>query len=486
MPVTVPRFASTSCPTTWFALSVVRRVVPGSRSQGMARPERQRRAGLGAPRPTPAGSRTQRAAARDLGRGAVAHALVRGHQRRLLVGPLLRQRPEVAIAGRGEAVGAFERAPVVAIVGGRRDVVRQAAPHLELTVQVAARLERPAEHLAAPHALRLEREVAAQDLGAAHPILVDQMCIGLVERHLRVARGRSRLHRLIEPVGQHDVAATRVDARQPELLHLRGGRLADLQLGQVVLAPRLLVAPEDVERLAAQIVNLGIPGVVLEVMRAVERGDRVVELSGGRRGARGVALRGRVARQLLQHLFELAARLVELPCRRSSFAVLRSCSTSGDASGVRQPQYSNHQLRHPITAPPVFATVVPAADRRPRRCFCRSSRRGSRRRNAFGLRSYHEIRYGPRLLDSVTARPSLHEVHRTEEETDAQVEYGTDDGSGVGAGGAELLDRLRGGTKSTKSQPRPMIRPRARGADVEGRDSARSPSTTSSGPRSRR
>jgi hypothetical protein len=57
------------------------------------------------------------------------------------------------------------------------------------------------------------------------------------------AAGGARLHRLVEAVGEHDVAAPCIDARQPELLDLRGGVLPISSSADVMLAPRLLVAP---------------------------------------------------------------------------------------------------------------------------------------------------------------------------------------------------------------------------------------------------
>ena len=116
------------------------------------------------------------------------------------------------------------------------------------------------------------------------------------------------------------------------------GVFSDLELGDVVLPPRLLVPAEHIQRLAAQVMHLGIAGVVLEVVRPLERGDGVVELSGGRRRTRGVALRGRVARQQLQHLFELVAGLVELALQQ---IVVRLLAQPIDVRR-RQPQYSNH------------------------------------------------------------------------------------------------------------------------------------------------
>ena len=107
----------------------------------------------------------------------------------------------------------------------------------------------------------------------------------------------------------------------------------------MVFAPRLVVASEDVQRLAAEIVNLRIAGVVLEVVGALERGDGVVELSGGRGRARSVALRRRIARHLFQHLFQLVACLVELAIQEIVAGVLPQ------ALDVRrrQPQHSNHR-----------------------------------------------------------------------------------------------------------------------------------------------
>jgi hypothetical protein len=224
-------------------------------------------------------------------------------------------------------------------VGGRRGVVGETAPHLQLAAEVAARLQRPGEHLAAAHALGLELEEAAQNDGAARPVFVDQMCVSLVERNLGVERGRRRLHRFIQAVRQDDVPAPRVDAGQPQLLDLDGGCLADLELTDVVLALGLVVASQDVERLAAQIVNLRIAGVMLEVVRALERGHGVVELTRGRRRARGVALRGRIARHLLEHLLQLAARLVELPVQQ---IIVRVLAQLLDVRR-RQPQNSNHR-----------------------------------------------------------------------------------------------------------------------------------------------
>src|SRR5205085_5169682 len=104
---------------------------------------------------------------------------------------------------------------------------------------------------------------------------VDEMRVCLVQRDLGVGGGRRRQHRLVEAVGEDDVAVACVDSGEPHLLRLDGGRLPYLELGDVMLAPRLLVASEDIERLAAQIVKLRIAGVILEMMSALERGDRV-------------------------------------------------------------------------------------------------------------------------------------------------------------------------------------------------------------------
>ena len=348
-------------------LPVVRRVVPGERAQRMARPERHRGAGLRAPGP---GLRVgpQRAAAREFGRGAVEHPPVRRHQRRLRVGALLGQRAAVAVARRREALTAFEGAAVVAIVRGRGEVRRQAAPHLDLAVQIAARLQRPGQHLAAAHALRLDRQVPAQDPRAPRPVLVDEVRVRLIQRHLRVGGGRRRLHRFIQAIGQHHVAATRIDAGQPQLLHPLGGVLPQLQLADVVLALRLVVASQDVERLAAQVVNLRIRGVVLEVMGALERGDRVVELSGRRRGARGVALGGRVARQQLQHLFQLATRAIEVAAQEIVVRLL--AQLFGVRRRRRQPQYRENQPAPHHSATRFLQRSCPHRAAQPRRRLC--------------------------------------------------------------------------------------------------------------------
>ena len=118
------------------------------------------------------------------------------------------------------------------------------------------------------------------------------------------------------PIGQHVEAAARVDAREPELLHAVGREVADLQLRDPVLALRLLVAPEREQRLAAQVVQLGIALVTLEMVRAFERLGGVLELAGRLRRARGVALRGRVVGRDLQDLLEFAARAFEVALRQ--------------------------------------------------------------------------------------------------------------------------------------------------------------------------
>ena len=132
--------------------------------------ERHRGAGLDAPRPR-LRIGTERAAARELGRGAKAHALVRGQRASRRRWSLLRQRALVAIARGREALGAFQRPPVVAVVCGRR----QSSDRLRRTSSSPSRSppasSAHAEHLAAAHVLRLEREVAAEHAGAAPPSL---------------------------------------------------------------------------------------------------------------------------------------------------------------------------------------------------------------------------------------------------------------------------------------------------------------------------
>ena len=92
----------------------------------------------------------------------------------------------VPIARGREALGAFQGPAVVAVVGGRRQIVGQAAPHLELAVEIAARLEGPREHLAAADVLRLEREEVAKHDRAARPVFIDEVRVGLVQRDLGV------------------------------------------------------------------------------------------------------------------------------------------------------------------------------------------------------------------------------------------------------------------------------------------------------------
>src|SRR5581483_1571547 len=106
--------------------------------------------------------------------------------------------------------------------------------------------------------------------------------------------------------------ASRVDAREPELLYAVGREVTDLQLRDPVLALRPSAAPEREQRLAAQVMQLGIALVALEVVRALERLGGVLEVAGRLRRACGLALRGRVVGRDPQDLFEFAARAIEV------------------------------------------------------------------------------------------------------------------------------------------------------------------------------
>ena len=118
---------------------------------------------------------------------------------------------------------------------------------------------------------------------------------------------------------------------------------------------------------AAQERSSGLAAASGSVVGALERGDRVVELSGRRRGARGVALRGRVARQQLQHLLQLAARAIEVAAQEIVVRLL--AQLFGVRRRRRQPQY-REPTRPPSQRLPGFATVVPAPAVAPRRRLC--------------------------------------------------------------------------------------------------------------------
>ena len=363
---------------------VLRRVVPGERAQARdaSRTASRRRPARATPTPADRTGASRRPA---------SSGVVRNNMRRYeaasvasAFGALLGERALVAIARRREALGAFERPPVVAVVGGRRQVVRQAAPYLELAVEVAARLERPRQHLAAADVLRLGRQVAAQDDGAARPVLVDEVRVRLIQRDLRVGGGRraaASTHR-----GGRRARCSRGArrcARATASRILAVGVLPISELRDVVLAPRLVVASEDVQRLAAQVVKL----------RIARCGAR----SGGR--ARARRPRSRTVRRPRPRARRRAARARRaasapapvpargVPCRTGRAGDRRPRPCAGD----RRPETPATTQQSPPRRPsrhPGFATVVPDEASRPRRPFCPPLAPESRRRNAAAERGY--------------------------------------------------------------------------------------------------
>ncbi len=295
--------------------TAARFVVPRDHRDRVTLAERQRQTGLQAQRVC------LRVAARgegspQLGRHAQPHAQRRAGDRALGILGARLQRVRVLVARAGIIGGALERATIVIEVVRRRRVDGQALPHGELRVEVALDLERPGQHLTRADVGGIARQIAAEHADRAVPIFVHHVRVRLVEPDLGVEGGRFRPHPIVDAIGQHVEATARVDAREPELLHAVGREVADLQLRDPVLALRFVVAPEREQRLAAQVMQLGIALVTFEMVRAFERLGGVFEIAGCLRRARGVALRGRVVGRDPQDLLEFAARTSEVALRQ--------------------------------------------------------------------------------------------------------------------------------------------------------------------------
>jgi hypothetical protein len=106
--------------------------------------------------------------------------------------------------------------------------------------------------------------------------------------------------------------------------------------------------------------NLGSRVWCLEVVRALERGDGVVELTGGRRGRAASRCAG-ASRGICSSTCSSSRRaLSNWPFKRSSFARLAQLL---DVRRRRASHRTAITTPPPITAVPGFATVVPAAYR---------------------------------------------------------------------------------------------------------------------------
>ncbi len=229
-------------------MPVLRGVVPGQNARLMVGAERDGGAGLRAPRPG-LRVRTQLPAARHLGRAAVVHAFVRRHQRR--VGAVARGRGvgqrRVVLQARGAEVGRpLQRAPVILLVNRRGQVFGQAAPDLQLALQIAVRFQCPRQHFSPTHVLGIEGQIPLQHARAPLPVLVHQVGIRLVQGNLFIELGGRRQHRFVQPIRQHDVTLAGLNPRQPELRRAIRRARADLQLGDVMLALGLLLAAQRV------------------------------------------------------------------------------------------------------------------------------------------------------------------------------------------------------------------------------------------------
>ena len=152
------------------------------------------------------------------------HPQQRGSQRRVGFTPGQGLRILVAVIRLREVLRALERAAPSAQTLGGGIVERHVSPHRKLAIQIAAQLENERQELARAQILGIANEEPLDHPLSSRPVVIEDVRLRLIGRRLGVELWRGRPQRLIDGIRARELAPTRIDAREPELLHPIGRR----------------------------------------------------------------------------------------------------------------------------------------------------------------------------------------------------------------------------------------------------------------------